>query len=153
MMKTSGYILALTILVAGAGHAADTEIFRWVDSDGTVHFSDRPETPDAKVVGHSQQTDPARIREQQLRNWEDQKNAQEARDQREAVAAYDAERDAENERVRQIRCERAREMATVYSTAHRLYETLPNGERRYLTDDELTEARNSAASNIAESCN
>jgi hypothetical protein len=153
MMKTSGYILALTIMVAGAVHAADTEIFRWVDRDGTVHYSDRPETPDAKVVGHSRQTDPATIREQQLRNWEEQKNAQEARDQEQAVAAYDAERDAENERVREIRCQRAREMAEVYSTAHQLYETLPNGERRYLTDDELTEARESAAKNISESCN
>ncbi len=33
----------LCIAVLAAGVANATEVFRWVDSDGTVHFSDRPQ--------------------------------------------------------------------------------------------------------------
>jgi hypothetical protein len=153
MMKTSGYIAMFTMLLATAGPAnADTEIFRWVDSQGVVHYSDRPETSDAKVVGHSKSTDPARVREEELRNWEAEQKQQKDRQTQEEVAAYDAQRDAEEKRVRQVQCARAREMSEVYSDAHRLYETMPNGERKYLTDAELTEARENAMRAVEESC-
>jgi hypothetical protein len=153
MMKTLGTIVAIAILWAGFGQAfADTEIFRWVDSDGIVHYSDRPDSSAAIVVGQSKSTDPARVREEELRNWEEMQKEQKARNTQSAVAAYDAKQDAENKRVRQIKCARAREMSEVYSDAHRLYETLPNGERKYLTDDELSEARESAMRGVGESC-
>ena len=153
MMKTSGRIVALAILCAGFGQAsADTEIFRWVDSDGVVHYSDRPGSSGAAVVGHSKSTDPAKIREEELRNWEAMQKEKQARDTQNAVAEYDAKQETENKRVRQIKCARAREMSEVYSDAHRLYETLPNGERKYLTDDELSSARESAMKGVGESC-
>lgn len=153
MMKTSGYIAMFTMLLATVGSAnADTEIFRWVDSQGVVHYSDRPETSGAKVVGHSKSTDPARVREEELRNWEAEQKQQKDRQTQEEVAAYDAQRNAEEKRVRQVQCARAREMSEVYSDAHRLYETMPNGERKYLTDAELTEARENAMRAVEESC-
>jgi len=153
MMKTSGYIAMFTMLLATSGLAnADTEIFRWVDSQGVVHYSDRPGTSGAKVVGHSKATDPARIREEELRNWEAEQQQQQDRQTQEEVAAYDAQRDAEEKRVRQVKCARAREMSEVYADAHRLYETLPNGERKYLTDTELSEARENAMRGVEESC-
>ena len=153
IMKTLGTIVAIAILCAGFGQAnADTEIFRWVDSEGVVHYSDRPGNSAATVVGRSKQTDPARVREQELRNWEEMQKEQKARDTQDKVAAYDAEQEVENKRVRQIKCARAREMSEVYSDAHRLYETLPDGERKYLTDDELSEARENAMKGVEESC-
>jgi hypothetical protein len=153
MMKTPGCVIVLAILCAGFGQAsADTEIFRWVDSDGIVHYSDRPGSSGAIVVGQSKSTDPARVREEELRNWEEMQKEQKARDTQDAVAAYDAKQAAENNRVRQIKCARAREMSEVYSDAHRLYETLPDGERKYLSDDELSNARESAMKGVEESC-
>jgi len=153
MMKTSGKIVALAILFVAFGQAsADTEIFRWVDSNGVVHFSDRPDNTSATVVGTSKSTDNAAIREQELRNFEEIQKRNKARETQDAVAAYDANQNAENERVRQIKCARAREMSVVYSDAHRLYETLPDGERRYLSDDELSAARESAMKGVEESC-
>ncbi|MGI9264173.1 MAG: DUF4124 domain-containing protein [Gammaproteobacteria bacterium] len=153
MMKTSGYIAMFAMLCVTSGHAnADTEIFRWVDSQGVVHYSDRPETSGAKVVGHSKSTDHAKLREQELRNWETEQQEAKDRETREEVADYDAKKAEEEMRIRQVQCARAREMSEVYSDAHRLYETLPNGERKYLTDAELTEARESAMRSVEESC-
>ena len=60
-------------------------------------------------------------------------------------AAEEATRKAEEARTRDLQCNAARERFNVYTTAPRLYETLPGGERRYLTEDELTAAREQAA--------
>ena len=87
-----------------------------------------------------------------MRNWEAEQKQQKDRQTQEEVAAYDAQRNAEEKRVRQVQCARAREMSEVYSDAHRLYETMPNGERKYLTDAELTEARENAMRAVEESC-
>jgi len=40
-------ILCIAVLAAGVANAA--EVFKWVDSDGTVHFSDRPQAGAERV--------------------------------------------------------------------------------------------------------
>jgi hypothetical protein len=40
-------ILCIAVLAAGVADAA--EVFKWVDSDGTVHFSDRPQAGAERV--------------------------------------------------------------------------------------------------------
>ena len=40
-----------------------------------------------------------------------------------------------------------------YTTAPRLYESLPDGGRRYLTDDEIDQARASAMDDVDAWCN
>lgn len=49
-------------------------------------------------------------------------------------------------------CEYARQMQARYSTAHRLYRNGPDGERVYLSDDELSAARTKAESDVAAWC-
>jgi cytoskeletal protein RodZ len=49
-------------------------------------------------------------------------------------------------------CEYARQMQATYSTAHRLYRNGPDGERVYLSDDELAAARTKAESDVAQWC-
>jgi len=39
---------AAAALAAAMGAAAQTNVFRWVDRDGTVHFSDSPPPPEVK---------------------------------------------------------------------------------------------------------
>jgi hypothetical protein len=59
-----------------------------------------------------------------------------------------AEIAAEKER----NCVAARERADRYSTSQRLYRTLPNGEREYLSDAELSEARAKADADVVNWC-
>lgn len=49
-------------------------------------------------------------------------------------------------------CEYARQMQATYSTAHRLYRNGPDGERVYLSDEELASARTKAESDVAAWC-
>jgi hypothetical protein len=58
----------------------------------------------------------------------------------------------QEERIRKLECEAARKRFQTYTEAPRLYETLPGGERRYLTDDELDQARAGAEKDIESWC-
>ncbi len=40
--------VALALAVGSAGAAAQTEVYRWKDSNGKVHFGDRPDAGDAR---------------------------------------------------------------------------------------------------------
>lgn len=160
-MRTSLFakLVALLALSLAAGQAAaEQEVFRWVDDNGVVHFSDRPVDPRARRTGITfSATDQARIREQQLRKWEQEQQADaDARDEQQqqpADDAMEANAKAQEERIRQLECNAARERFETYTTAPRLYESLPGGERRYLTDDELAAARIQAQQDVDTWCN
>lgn len=53
---------------------------------------------------------------------------------------------------REQNCGYARQMQERYSTAHRLYRNGPDGERVYLSDEELAAARTKAESDVAAWC-
>ena len=143
--------LLLAALSAQAS-AEEAEVYKWVDADGIVHYSDVPIEGAVATGIRSDRTDPRRLREQQLRQWEqDQKQGeQDAIQTAENQAA--AARRAEAEADKVDRCAKARERAASYATAHRLFEPLPNGERRYLTAEETTAARTAAEAEVAEWC-
>jgi len=153
-MKTLASALIVGALVLFAGQTqAEQEVFRWVDEDGIVHYADRPMDPDAQATGLVySNTDPAQLREQQMRAWELQQ--QEAARSTEQAAEAEQERVTQAERARQREdgCQAARDRLEAYSTAHKLYQELPGGERRYLTADEITEERDLAVMDVENWC-
>jgi hypothetical protein len=154
--RSSSFFLLLPALLMtlSAPVHADKEVYRWVDDQGVVHFSDRPIDPRARPTGmYFESTDPGEV-QQRLMREEYEQNEQEFTDTQQAEsAAEEATRRAEEARTRDLQCNAARERFNVYTTAPRLYETLPGGERRYLTDDELTAAREQAEADVEKWCN
>jgi len=49
-MRSIASLLAVVAALATADAAAQTSVYRWVDKDGNVHFSDTPPLEDAKVT-------------------------------------------------------------------------------------------------------
>jgi type IV secretory pathway VirB10-like protein len=144
---------ALLILGSAAVAAGDAEVYKWVDDNGVVHYSDVPDNARAVETGiRYGRTNAARVEQeqaQQLAAMREQAQADDAR--REERRAAEA-RQAEDSGVQADRCAAARERAKRYATAHRLYEPLPNGDRRYLSDEETTAAREAAELEIEEWC-
>ena len=60
-------------------------------------------------------------------------------------AERQAQRRAEN-------CEIARDRAQRFAVSHRIYRTLPDGEREYLSSEEIDEARARADADVQEWC-
>lgn len=145
-------LLCLTLCLVSTVTLA-AEVYRSVDANGVVTYSDRPEGETVERV-HVATPAAGRPAPAASRSAEDAA-AEEAR-QRELLglggeirqqpsAEETAARRAEN-------CTMARERAERYRVSHRLYRELPNGEREYLSDAELDEARAVAEADVATWC-
>jgi Domain of unknown function (DUF4124) len=137
----------LLVLPAGAMAA---EIYRSVDANGRVVYSDLPDGS-AEQVTVSVQT-PAAAREQPA-----SAARSDAAESSSAAAPPGAQipRPSTPEEIaadRAQNCEYARQMQSTYSTAHRLFRNGPDGERVYLSDAELAAARTKAESDVATWC-
>ena len=144
---------ALTgLALQGISLPAVAEIDQWVDANGNVQYSDRPREGATLVPIASRPTDPAQVRERELKRWESNVQAERQEAAADAERTARAEADEDLEAQRKENCSKARRRYAQYSQAHRIYQDLPNGERRYLSDEETTEAREGAAAAVEEWC-
>jgi hypothetical protein len=143
------FLLPALIIALASMAAAANEVYRTVDRDGTVIYSDRPLSPSSQLVGVvSQPTDPERV----AAEAEARRTAEAARRQPAAEPdSLDAAR-AEQEELLAEACREARQAKEAYERAPRLYEELPDGGRRFLSDEELIQARQSARQAVIDFC-
>lgn len=131
-------LIALLLLAFASATAQAEEIYRTVQPDGTVVFSDRPISADSQQV---------RVRtssSEQERARATRSPAPAAAPSDRRVGNEDAELAAAREeqaRLRAAACADARRRLEVYETSPRLFEELPDGGRRYLSDEEIVQAR------------
>ena len=128
--------------------------FKWTDEQGVPHYSDQPPVnaesealpiryrrTDKAAVQARIKTDETRQGAEDLR--EDQEDAEEE------TAATQREKDLAE---RAATCKQARERVTNYNQAQKLYKPGPNGDRIYLTDEELDAERADAQRVMEEWC-
>ncbi len=150
-MKTQLWVTLA--LLAAVTLPASADIYRWVDAQGRVHYSDKPVEGAQRVKGvDSRPTDPAAVAER----------SQAAHDQREKALA-DAQKkqtdqaaakavDKDTATVQADRCKKAQEDYRVAIESQRLYRVGKDGEREYLNDEELSTARINALKARDEAC-
>ena len=147
-------VIAVAGLVCGLATGQDARVYKWVDAEGTAHYTDRPQNPAlVEDTGISfSRTDNAAL-QARLGRQEDFFDAEAERraDQADAEADAAAERQ-ETRAQREENCRSARETMETYETAHRLYRPGADGEREYLTDDEIDAARASAREAVQQWC-
>jgi Domain of unknown function (DUF4124) len=143
--------LALTLTLASA---ASADVYRFVDSKGNVQYTDKPALlPAEKLAVQSRATDATEVDAGAATERARTTAADTARQQAAAARADQNKANQITATAKAEQCVKARERNEAYSTSKRLYETLPDGERRYLTDAELDEARAQAEKAVAEACN
>lgn len=127
------------------------EVYRSVDAEGNVTYSDRPSAESAESIFIATRRPSAVPTSTPARQTapDPAPTADEAgevqRERREPTPEERAEDRARN-------CAIARERAERYAISHRLYRETPDGEREYLSDAELTEARAQATADVQEWC-
>lgn len=140
-------LIAVLMLLA-AGPLAAAEVYRFIDENGNVVYTDRP-VPGAELVDVDLPFLGGRPLPRSSRSSGGASEAGVANEE-EPQAASRSEPTAEQ---RAANCEPARERLERYATAHRLYRTTPDGEREYLTSEEIDEARAQAAADVEQWCN
>lgn len=139
--------VTIAFLAGTALHAA--EVYRYVDEDGNVSYSDRPVGANAEQIVISTQTPTvAAAPAQPGGDSADAAGLPEETVQRERREPTPEER-AED---RAANCTIARERVERYAISRRLFRPLPDGEREYLSDAEIDEARARAAADVEEWC-
>ena len=129
--------IVLFILTIGLPVAASAELYKWVDENGDVHFGDRPQHSNA-----------GRIELAYAAGNEARRSGGDAETSADESAAAKSER----ERAEAYFCKQATEAYESYKSAPSLYETDEDGERRYLSDDEIADLLADTKSKIAEWC-
>jgi hypothetical protein len=152
-MRVSRASSAALILVC-AMNAGAQSIYKWVDENGVTHYSEqRPQGIDAERTG---------IRIESNFRGSDSETLTAASENTAAVQAPAQENLEQNEqknaqaklesKTRRENCAKAREQQRKYETSRRLYRELENGERQYLDDQELDQARAQARELVNQWC-
>lgn len=151
-MLRNSLALTAAVLALSAG-AAQADVYMFKDAQGNVQYTDKPPTlPAERLSVQSRKTDVVEVQAREQAEMAQLKASNDAR-QKATVAQADQQAAAElTAKDKAERCTKARERYDKYATSQRLYETLPNGERRYLDSSELDTARASAKSTMDEFC-
>jgi hypothetical protein len=141
--------LWLAALLLIATPAVASEVYRSFDADGNVVYSDRPDSPGAEPIRIIAPTPVLATAA-----GADARPEPPAPEDSEPLGAEIVnEPTAEEERaLRAHNCEIARERQQLYSMSRRLFRTLPDGEREYLSEDEMSQARDMAARDVEAWC-
>ena len=145
-------ILSASAVATGTPALAG-EIYKFVDDDGNVHFVDRPsgQSGEERLQLTYARTSNAAI-EGQIKSRQEYMEAREKAREEEMTQREAEETMRVEERQRAKKCEEHRARLESYLQARRLYRQNDAGEREYLDDSEMLEARRQVEDKIAETC-
>jgi len=146
-------IAALATILAGSALASD--IYRYTDAEGNVHYVDRPtgDPTEERVAILSRRTD---ITQAQART-EPASTPAAATEESAGEGAAEPRKQTRAEkkaaaREKAQKCQSYRDQLETLVTSRRLYREDDNGERVYLNDNETQEARDRVQGLIEENC-
>lgn len=141
-------------LLASAAAAQSAPVYKWVDDNGVTHYGSQPPSgSNFKATGVRANKTNKQALQARMSSDADMRAAEQTRkdfEKEEAANAESTRQEVEKERT--ANCEKAREQLETYDTSPRLYRPLPNGDREYLSDDELDAERANARRQVREWC-
>ena len=151
MLRTLFMLTAAAAVLTAGPVAAD--VYRFKDDKGNVLYTDKPSTlPAERLNIQSQKTDTVAV---QARQQEELKRLQDVNKSSDQAAAQSRDQQQASQlsaTQKAEQCTKARQRYDTYTNSQRLYEMLPDGSRRYLSDAELDAARSSAKASMDVMC-
>ncbi len=145
----------LLLWLLAATQVAATTVYRSVDKEGNVQYSDRPEGADTEelTIRIQRASAPAAAAAPEVAGEADGSGAKEAAAEPAGPTPEQLAQETERQAQRRAEnCEIARDRAQRFAVSHRIYRTLPDGEREYLSSEEIDEARARADADVQEWC-
>lgn len=164
MQATTGWIqfIGIGVLLVGASTlVAAGDLYRWVDAQGQVHYSDEPPPASARDVKliRDKGVDPS-LQEQAEDSEEsdtqpsyaEQQAAFEERQAKKAEEQAKAEEEKRAAAERKKNCDAARSNYNTVNSGQRVMRINAEGEREYLSDEEIKQQAAEAKKSIDEWC-
>ena len=143
-------VFALTLTIAASGTLFASEIYKRIDSDGNVHFSDRPTVGAEHLSIRSRPTDPERVQTRVQSRVDDQ--AVSAERKANAPQGPTAEELRSEARERDEKCNKYRDQQAKFTRNRRIYK-MEDGERVYYDEAEMQAARSGVDDQVQKYCN
>ncbi|MEW8431407.1 MAG: DUF4124 domain-containing protein [gamma proteobacterium symbiont of Ctena orbiculata] len=144
------YLLLLSIFISPVFHL-QAGVYKWVDENGRVHFSDRPTAAESTEVEIKQQERTVPPASQQDRRLKMQRMLEVYQEDR--VEKKEAQQKQQEEKAKRKRnCARAKDRYNSHVRARGIYRYDKDGERQYLSDEERTRHMKSVKAEIARWC-
>ena len=144
-------IMFTTAALMFSGAALSGEIYKWTDEDGNVHYEDRPTGEEVELVAFTTSTNSSAVRASIDTRRANESARADKRSKRDEDTQEAAEAQlAADQRIRQ--CEESRARMETYLTSRRLYKQGDDGERVYLDDAQIMDARSEAQEDIQKYC-
>jgi len=151
-MRYQAIAAGLMLILIGTGAALASDIYKWVDEEGNPHFGDVPAGEQAERLDiESRPTDPARIQAMNEARAVDRAETVQAKAAAELERPSAAELQEEADE-RANKCAAYKIQLESYTNNRRLYKASADGEREYLSDDEIAATRELAAQRVDEFC-
>ena len=152
MLRKTVIAFTMMLAVSAAGMAFASDIYKWTDEDGNIHYGDRPtgDASEERLAISSKPTNPSKVQARVTARYEARAAAKEA-------AASEPEGPSPEELQaqaleRQENCATYQARLQKFVTSRRLYKLDENGERVYLDEDEAQAARERVENQVAEYC-
>lgn len=140
-------LLTLTLLALGTVFA-NAAVYRWVDANGKVHYSDKPPVGAKQLQIPSSHTDPKAVdAREKARQAQLDQYAKDKDEAQKAQAAAD-----QKAAKRKTACTQARQKLTQLEQARRVTRTDKAGNKVYLDADQIDAARTKAQADIDKFC-
>ncbi|HKQ11905.1 MAG TPA: DUF4124 domain-containing protein [Steroidobacteraceae bacterium] len=152
MLRTLVLLAAAGVVVVAGPAAAD--VYKFKDDKGNVLYTDKPSTlPAERLNIQSNKTDVVAAQTRQQEEMKRMQDAAKANQPAPAAAAANPQQAPQlSASDKADQCTKSRERYEKYSTSQRLYEMLPDGSRRYLSDAEIDAARASSKASMDVMC-
>jgi hypothetical protein len=142
---------AFALLLAAGAQAGDVYVTK--DAQGRNVYTDTPQTIPAQKVGIASTSTDAAAAQQRYSAEMQRYAAEDESEQKAAAASADANKAKQlTAEDKAKRCADARQRYQSYTESHRLYEQTPDGQRRYLTSEEIDAARAGAKQVMDQFC-
>ncbi len=151
MIRKYAITCLVMLAISASGIAIASDIYKWTDEDGNVHYGDRPtgDATEERMAISSSATNPAKV----------QARAQSRYATREPAAAANEPQGPSEDDLRALAEERKEKCNTYkarlqkFVQSRRLYKQDENGERVYLDEDQTQAARERVENQVQEYCN
>jgi len=153
IVRKRAIAFVMMLAVSAAGMAFASNIYKWTDEQGNVHYGDRPtgDASEERLAISSRPTDPSKVQTRVQAAYEARAAA------KKAAASEPAGPSSEELQAqaleRQEKCATYKARLQKFLTSHRLYKEDENGERVYLDEDETLAARERVRNQVEEYCN
>jgi hypothetical protein len=143
-------LLLFAALIAWSGMAGAV-VYKWVDAQGKVQYGDRPPDGVHAEVVELLGTHVARAAAARASDSQASRTTRDPASQDDATVQKTIDSDVQKTREKQ--CAEAQDNYKKLIEGRRLYKTGPNGERQYLTSEEIDSDRLNAKHDLDTICN